>query len=66
MCVRLFRWNAEDVYKFFNMGDSRWPNLPPPPNPEKLQQFFFALVDVTISQKNKENGGDEKPSRRRI
>lgn len=69
MCVRLYHWTVEDVYKFFNMGDERWPNdLPPPPNPDRLQQFFFAMVDVTISQMNKENGGDDKgkSGRRRV
>jgi len=71
MCVRLFHWSAEDVYKFFNCSDPRWPdNLPPPPNPDKFQQFMFAMVDVTVSQLNEENGGGKggggRPERRRI
>lgn len=67
MCVRLFHWGPDQIYSFFNMGDPRWPNLPPPPNPEKLQQFIFALVDVTIEQKNKENSPDGgKAGRRRV
>jgi len=53
------------------MGDPRWPdNLPPPPNPDRLQQFFFAMVDVTVAQLNVENGGSAKeqdrPPRRSI
>lgn len=59
------------MYKFFNMSDPRWPNnLPPPPNPDRLQTFFFAMVDVTISQMNKENdpnaGKGGGTSRRRV
>ena len=69
MCARLFHLTPEDIYKMFNMGDPRWPDrLPPPPNPNKLQQFYFAMVEVTIAQMNKENGGDEKgrPTRRQV
>ena len=62
MCTRLFSLSVEDLYKQFNMHDPRWPNnLPPPPNPDRLQQFYFAIADVTVSQLNKENGGDDRP-----
>jgi hypothetical protein len=70
MCVRLFHWSPEDVYSLFNMGDHRWPNLPPPPNPDKFQQFFFAMVDATIMQMNAENDPESakknRPPRRQV
>lgn len=57
--VRLFHWNAEDVYKFFNVRHPDWPNLPPPPNPAGLQAFLMGCVDATIEQMNRENNPEE-------
>ena len=71
MCVRLYSWNAEDIYRFYNLDHKDYPDLPPPPNPRGLKAFMFACVNETVRQKNAENdpkgsGGGGQPERRRI
>lgn len=61
--VRLFHWTAKDLYEFYNLKHPDWPNLPPPPNPRGLQSFFFACVEKTIEQMNRENGGGDDRQR---
>lgn len=64
MMVRLFGWSAREVYEFYNLRhlEEGW-TLPPPPNPSGLQSFLMACAEVTIEQKNIENGGAAKPKR---
>lgn len=43
----------------YNVHHAGYPdNLPPPPNPDKLLQFYFKCIEETISQKNRENSPD--------
>lgn len=56
MMVRQFGWNEFDIYRFYNVHHPGYPhNLPPPPNPEGLQAFLMACLEVTVEQINKEN-----------
>lgn len=43
----------------YNVHHEGYPDrLPPPPNPDKLIQFYFKCIEETIKQKNKENSPD--------
>lgn len=55
MLVRFAGFTEQDLYRFYNLGHEDYPNLPPPPCPDKLQQFYFNCVEQIIIDKNREN-----------
>ena len=48
-----FSNGVTDVYGFYNSGRTQDPNLPPPPNPEKVKAFVLACCLFIQEQEQK-------------
>lgn len=64
MLFRLQKYDALQLYRHYNMGHPDWPNLPPPPNAEKLKSFVVWALNTSLEQMAEENDPKRRPAQR--